>query len=203
MEKRLVVGDYRAALQTATAPLHVEIDALFGAFDLADRDGLTRFLMAQAIGMQACQSHIGRFSHQAFGRNAPDYEQVLLVDLATLGVDAAKMPRLELPINAAGGAGVFYVVAGSRMGAAVLRQRATASTPIGPAHSVCGYFAPGDGPAMWRLFRQWLQNAAGPDDLPAMIEGAKATFHLFAQAAQWAAAQPPTVLPDGNKGLAA
>jgi heme oxygenase len=146
------VCDYRSALQTATAPLHADIDAQFGGFDLADRDGLTRFLAAQAIGMAACQPRITRFGRDTLGCTAPDYRRILLNDLAALGVDAAQLPRLELAdrcaedaaATAAADAGTFYVVAGSRMGAAVLRDRATALTPAGPANSSCGYFIAGD-----------------------------------------------------------
>jgi hypothetical protein len=81
------------------------------------------------------------------------------------------------------------------MGAAVLRDRATALTPAGPANSSCGYFIVGEGPAMWRLYRQWLAREAAADlptsaGLPAIIAAAQATFGLFAQAGQWVAAQP-------------
>lgn len=191
----MVICDYRSALQSATAPQHREIDAMFGAFDLTRRHGLTQFLTAQAIGMQACQPHAARFAQDVLGGAAPDYERLLQVDLAALGVDANHLPRVELPAHIGlpqiWDAGVFYVVAGSRMGAAVLRQRATALTPGGPAHSACGYFTTGDGPAQWRQFRQWLASAAvSPGDLPGMIAAAKATFDLFAQAARLAAAGP-------------
>lgn len=202
----MVDCDYRLALQKATAPLHNEIDALFGDFDLAYPDGLARFLTAQAISLRACQPQITRFGEQRLGCTAPDYSQVLQIDMAILGLDTQQLPGLGLPLGSSD-AGVFYVVAGSRLGAAVLRDRATALTLAGPAHSACGYFSVGDGPAMWRLFRQWLAGANGPtpDDLPAMIAAAKATFQLFAQAAQWAAAAPvpALLLPAGTRGMAA
>ena len=154
----------------------------------------------QAIGMQACQPHATRFGRNTLGCHAPDYYRMLQHDLVILGVDAAQLPCFDLADDTTD-AGVFYVVAGSRMGAAVLRNRATAPTPVGIANGVCGYFMPGEGPAMWRRFREWLVGT--PDDLAAMIEGAKAAFHLFAQAGQWAADQP--VLPplQGARGLAA
>ena len=217
MEECLVVADFRSALQEATAPLHDRIDALFGAFDLADCGGLARFLVAQAIGMAACQPRVARFGRESLGCDAPDYNQVLTRDLAMLGVDAAHLPCFALAgeLGNAGGdawadAGVFYVVAGSRMGAAVLRDRAIAPMPGGPAHGVCGFFAVGEGPAMWRLFRIWLGREAGAGEggLPAMIEAAKATFELFARAGQWAAAQPDLARIDqaagaGREGFAA
>jgi|SRR5579863_8541614 len=230
MERGLIVRDYRSALQTATAPLHGEIDALFGAFDLGRRDGLTRFLMAQAIGMAACQPHTQRFGQAKLGCSPPDYGEVLKADLAALGVHGEQLPRLSLPGNFESdwfendwaGAGIFYVVAGSRMGAAVLRKRATALTPGGPAHSVCGYFAVGEGPAMWRLFREWLAdsalrngglasegpaNAAGgvPSGLAVMIGAATATFQLFAAAAHLATGQtlPPLSSIDAGTRSAA
>ncbi len=192
----MVAGDYRSALRLATAPLHAEIDALFGAFDLGQRDGLTRFLTAQAIGMRACQPRATRFGKRSLGCSAPDYLAVLTADLVVMEADAVQLPRLELS-EAIADAGVFYVLAGSRMGAAVLRDRATAPTPGGPANGVCGYFAVGEGPAMWRLFREWLTSeeraslaGTAPSPLPAILDAATATFRLFAEAAHWAAGQP-------------
>jgi heme oxygenase len=190
MEGYLAVCDYRSALRSATAPLHGEIDELFGAFDLADRDGLTRFLVAQAIGMRACQPRTTRFGRQQLGCSAPDYSAMLQQDLAMLGIATDRLPQFDLAEDMAD-AGVFYVVAGSRMGAAVLRNRATAPTPAGPANTACNYFTATEGSAMWRLFREWLSVAGGPPaELAAMIEAAGATFQLFAQAAEWVAAQP-------------
>ena len=195
----MALCDYRLALQSATAPLHAEIDALYGLFDLAERDGLARFLAAHAIGMRACQPRTTRFGRQGLDTHAPDYSAMLVRDLAVLGIDAALLPQLELADgdlphgDLRADAGIFYVVAGSRMGAAVLRDRATAPTPDGPARSTCGYFVVGEGPAMWRLFREWLAREGradtAPDGLPTMIAAARASFALFALAAQWAAAQ--------------
>jgi heme oxygenase len=196
-ETHLTSGDFRVDLHAATAPHHREIDALFGRFDLTQRQGLTRFLAAHAIGMRACQPVIARFGETALGCAPPDYAGILARDLAALGVAAAQLPIANLPGDICGessGAGVFYVVAGSRMGAAVLRNQATAMTPRGPAHTACGYFAQGEGPAVWRLFRLWLSQqsehaAAGRAavDLPGMIGAAKAAFQLFADAADLAA----------------
>jgi heme oxygenase len=212
MERRLAVCDYRSALRSATAPLHGQIDALFGTFDLSDRDGLTRFLVAQAIGMRACQPIISRFGRGRLGHDGPDWLAIIRQDLAMLSVAAERLPQFELAADIAD-PGVFYVVAGSRMGAAVLRKQATALTPAGPASASCGYFAADGGPVMWRLFREWLADQASTDEasepaeLAAMVHAAEATFQLFARAAEWAAAQPvlPAIASTGTatEGLAA
>jgi heme oxygenase len=184
-------------LRSATARLHEEIDAQFSGFDLAEGAGLAAFLSAQAIALRECQPRVDRFGREVLGCAPIDYAQIAASDLANLGVDAALLPQVWLPREIAD-AGVFYVVAGSRMGAAVLRQRATALTPTGVAQDVCGFFAIGEGPGQFRLFRQWL--AQRPAEAVAAISyAATATFHLFAQAAKLAA-QDAAGMPDTHTG---
>lgn len=109
----------------------------------------------------------------------------LLQDLEAFGVDADKLPLArgaELPDTRSPAAlyGSSYVMIGSRLGARIIGPRLMKHFAI-DEHSGCAYFggdAESTGPA-WRLFRQQLEAALGPDDQAVAVAAARATFARF------------------------
>lgn len=76
--------------------------------------------------------------------------------------------------------GSFYVMIGSRLGARIIGPRLMQHFGI-DEHTGCAYFggdAESTGPA-WRVFRQQLEAAVGPDDHAVAVEAARATFARF------------------------
>jgi heme oxygenase len=106
-------------------------------------------------------------------------------DLSAFGVDADSLPlagSAALPDTSSDAAlyGSSYVMIGSRLGARIIGPRLMQHFGI-DAHSGCAYFG-GDvestGPA-WRIFRQQLEAALGPDDHVVAVAAARATFARF------------------------
>lgn len=131
-------------LREATAHAHAAVDAVFGGYDLSDRDGYARFLSAHAAAMVPLEAALDaagaeRVTADWASRKRAD---LILADLAMhsdrgqadlveagwpsspfdqLGFGAERSTKAQdlLPILA----GVLYVVEGSRLGGKFLARR--------------------------------------------------------------------------------
>ena len=175
--------DLLSLLRTATGPSHERLDASFGSLDLARRDDLARFLAAHAIGLAPMFPVFRAFLEERLGLDCPDYPAMLAADLAALGVDADAQPVLEAPAEIApigAEAGVGYVVCGSRLGLAMIRQRGYWGEAEGFRSA---YMSDGRGHDAWKALVSQLR---GQPATPAAAEAARvaalAAFDTFSAA---------------------
>jgi heme oxygenase len=176
-----------SGLRKATGAAHEQLDASFGSLDLATRSGLTRFLAAHAIGLAPMFPVFSAFVEQQLGLECPDYPAMLHADLRALSSDAASFPVLDVPLEIAGASaspeaatGIGYVVCGSRLGLAMIRQRGYWGEAQGFRSA---YMSDGRGHEAWRALvpvlkaRQYTSAQAD-----AARKGALAAFETFTRA---------------------
>ena len=175
--------DLRRSLRKGTRAGHDRLDAALGALDLTQPSGLTTFLAAHAFGLHGVLPAAGTFVETELGATMPDLAALVARDLAGLGVDIA--PRLagdmgldalpDLDASAGAGAGMAYVVMGSRLGMAVLRRRGYWRSPALPA---CRYIEDTSVSPLWPRLLDWLACAGSGVAEPALA-GARAGFAAF------------------------
>ncbi|WP_379485652.1 biliverdin-producing heme oxygenase [Novosphingobium soli] len=171
-----------STLRQATGPSHERLDGSFGSLDLHRREGLARFLAAHAIGLAPLFPTFRAFVEEELQLECPDYPAMLRADLAALGIDGDGLPavegaRLEFP-----GArlGVGYVVCGSRLGLAMIRQRGYWGEAQGFRSA---YMADGRGHEAWKALVPLLKGRAYPPEEAANArEAALGAFDIFARA---------------------
>ncbi|WP_052223436.1 biliverdin-producing heme oxygenase [Novosphingobium malaysiense] len=175
--------DMLALLRERTGPSHERLDAAFGSLVLDRRADLIRFLSAHAIGLAPLQAVFRRFVEEELGLAAPDYLDMLRDDLHRLGMKSAALPTLATPpeIAASGSAaGVGYVIAGSRLGLAVIRRQGYWGEQQGFRSR---YMEDDSGPACWKALLPWLrEHAFTALDCEAVPAAALASFDTFARA---------------------
>lgn len=185
--------DLLGLLREATGPAHERLDASFGSLDLSRRDDLARFLSAHAIGLAPLFPVFRAFLEERLGLECPDYPAMLAADLAALGTQVASLPVLETPaaIGPVGAEpGVGYVVCGSRLGLAMIRQRGYWGEAEGFRSA---YMTDGRGHEAWKALVPLLRGQApSPDAAQAARDAALAAFDTFsaAFAASGSARQP-------------
>jgi heme oxygenase len=175
--------DLLSLLREATGPSHERLDASFGSLDLSSRDDLARFLAAHAIGLAPLFPVFRSFVEERLGLECPDYPAMLAADLAALGVDGDALPVLEAPAAIApigAEAGVGYVVCGSRLGLAMIRQRGYWGEAEGLRSA---YMTDGRGHEAWKVLVSRLRgHAASPQAAEAARAAALAAFDTFSAA---------------------
>jgi heme oxygenase len=182
-----VLPDMLSVLREATGPSHERLDASFGSLDLATQPGLTRFLAAHAIGLAPMFPVFSAFVEQQLGLECPDYPAMLRADLQALGTDTAAFPALDIPAEIAGAAaspeaatGIAYVVCGSRLGLAMIRQRGYWGEAQGFRST---YMSDGRGHEAWRALVPVLKaRRYAPAQAETARQGALAAFETFARA---------------------
>ena len=166
----------RAALRGATAAEHHRVDAAFSRFDLATPGGYRRFLLAQAGGLLPIERALDEAgAADVLGDWPPRRRGVLLrADLEELKVTP---PELFFgPDFFSGEAsilGAIYVLEGSRLGGAVLKQAV-------PGHFPRRFLEARHVAGSWRKLLQSLDDLLiRPDDLDAAVRAAKGIFARF------------------------
>lgn len=168
-----------AFLRAATAEAHGGLDASFSALPLDSRAGFARFLVGHAIGWTALGPQLRDFAARELDTPVPDYAALLAQDLAEMDIDTAVLPRIEPPAAACPVA-VSYVLAGSRMGIAMIRRQPTWAAETGRAGR---YLADPSGPDLFRALRDWMDGPAGDEvDRDAAARAACGAFAVFAHA---------------------
>ncbi|HUD29641.1 MAG TPA: biliverdin-producing heme oxygenase [Novosphingobium sp.] len=173
--------DLLSQLREATGPSHERLDASFGSLDLARRHDLARFLAAHAIGLAPLFPVFRAFVEGELGLSCPDYPAMLAEDLAALGVDAQALPVLDVPAAIAppeAAAGVGYVICGSRLGLAMIRQRGYWGEAEGFRSA---YMTDGRGHEAWKALVPHLRGRA-PADATTPRDAALAAFDTFSAA---------------------
>ena len=156
-----------ARLKRATRLEHDRVDQAISRYDLAQPQAYAAFLRLNAVALMTLRPHWRSVDEADFG----GLIAALTVDLAALGVD---QPGDSHTASASiDGLGLAYVVRGSRLGSAILRQRVSAGFPT-------AYFD--FKPALpWHALRQQIdeRGTSAPDSEHALIDGARATFFVY------------------------
>jgi len=178
-----LLPDLLGVLREATGPSHERLDGAFGSLDLARRDDLARFLRAHLMGLTPLFESFRRYVRDTLTLPCPDYPAMLRDDLAALGDEALTgsiLPRPAAIDQTGADAGVAYVVAGSRLGLTVIRQRGYWGAAEGFRSS---YMEDTGGHAAWKALVPRLR-ALRPDNPEgeAARAAALASFDTFARA---------------------
>jgi heme oxygenase len=165
----------RRALRAGTRAEHERVDRLFGGLDLATSRGYRLFLAAQAAAYLPMEAALERAGVAAILPDWPERRrsQLLRDDLADLG---APLPSPETVPGLDGAPailGAVYVLEGSRLGGAMLRQ---ALAPAAPQSFLRHPQAPG----AWRKLLETLdQSLYETAALDAALRSARAVFGCF------------------------
>lgn len=161
----------RQHLREGTRAAHDRVDAVMGSFDLTSRDGLAGFLDAQLRALENLA-----LSPPPYGLPPVTLGTLLAADLETLGFrPVPSVPPAAGDEDAALGA--YYVVAGSRLGAQILRKRWRQASD--PRVLAAGRFLSDDSMLIgWKEFNELLSRDHGiePD---AVLGGALDAFGRF------------------------
>ncbi len=166
----------RAALRAATAGEHERVDAAFSRFDLGREHGYRRFLLAQAGGFLPVEAALDAGGAGALLDDWPARRRsaLLRADLAALNVTVPEpFPAPDFLSLKAPTLGAIYVLEGSRLGGAVLKQAV-------PGHFPRRFLEARQAAGSWRKLLQALDEfLIRPDDLDAAIQAAKEVFARF------------------------
>ena len=175
----------RERLRAATAESHAALDATVSAFGVETPAGYAAFLAGSAAALVPLELGLERVGVGAW---LPDWprrarREALARDLAALELAPPASEPARIP-SPAFGAGLLYVLEGSRLGARFLVRRA------GAAGAPRAYLTHGEGEDLWRSFLIWLEAIPKvgfwTDEAQA---GARYGFQRFSDA--FAAAAPP------------
>ena len=166
-------------LRDATAASHQTLDNAFGSLDLSNHDDFVRFLTGHAIGMAPLAGHFRAFVENELNLPCPDLSAMLHDDLRALGIDTTSLPKIE-PASALSDVATAYVVAGSRLGLAMIRKSGYWGSAEGHLST---YMEDDTGRVIWKEVAAWLK-ARVPDEAEAERESqaAIAAFETFRQA---------------------
>lgn len=173
--------DLLSALRAATGSSHEQLDAGFGALDLQRQDDLARFLRAHALGLAPLFATFRRVAEVLLALPCPDYPAMLRADLAALGKQAPESDAAEIsPDGADAAAGIAYVVAGSRLGLTVIRQRGY----WGAEHGFrSAYMEDTQAHAVWKALVPMLRGRSGEGpEADAACAAALGAFGSFSRA---------------------
>jgi heme oxygenase len=171
----------RAALRAATGDAHARVDALFSRFDLTDEGGYRDFLLAQAEGFLPIEAALDEAKAQAVLPDWPERRRgdLLRADLAALNVtppepfSAPSFLSVKAPML-----GAIYVLEGSRLGGAVLKQTV-------PSHFPRRFLEARQAAGSWRSLLQALDEfLIRPNDLDAACQAAVEVFVRFERGAK-------------------
>lgn len=169
----------RSVLRAATASAHERVDRAFGAFDLRDRDGYRRFLVAQAGPLLTAEAAVDAFDLLALLPDWPERRRAPLIraDLADFGAATPSPEPFDLRSDAAA-LGVIYVLEGSRLGGAMLARNVPMDLPA-------RFIRCAPAPKRWRGLIELLdQHLVTPDQHEVAADAARAVFDLFWRSAR-------------------
>ena len=173
-----LTGDLRADLRGATAHAHGELDATVMGFDLSTRGGMAAFLRGSARAM----AHVAPILDTLPLPDCAPLTAALKRDLDILGIAGglARVPAAPAPDGPGAALGVYYVVAGSRLGAQVLlRDQSTRDDPV--LRAATHYLSAPAGREMWASFRYHLAENDPNMNPRAVIDGALWAFAVFGE----------------------
>ena len=175
----------RSLLREATASAHGRVDDAFTRLNLGQRNDYRKFLTTHASVMLPLEALAGQAGAGQILEDWPSRRRsdVLLDDLAALGLQPPPLLLLGSHGGPAWVLGVLYVLEGSRLGAQVLRQRVLAG-PDAECWAATAYLSHGMGQALWPSFLAKLEASPyAKGDTGPVIAGAHDAFAAFERAA--------------------
>jgi heme oxygenase len=168
-------NDLRDRLRHSTREDHAQVDRLLSTLNLASPHDYVRFLGIHADAL----SQLGSRTSLADRADATALMTCLESDLEFYGAAQPRAVTAASVDSPARQLGISYVIRGSRLGAEVLARRVAADAPC----AYLGYRLP----TPWASFIQTLAAFSlshSPEREHEVIEGAKAAFGVFLQAAR-------------------
>lgn len=182
---RTTMDELRHALRLGTRAAHERLERCFGAFNLTRHADYAAFLRAQAAALVRLEAALERAGIAAI---LPDWAErrraaQIRTDLQRLGCTASvPLDEVDWITNRPAMLGATYVLEGSRLGGAVLRDRVLAADdPRIPA--AAAFLSHGEDARLWQSFRTWLSShQLTRQECSTMINSANQCFGLFEQA---------------------
>lgn len=178
----------RDRLKVATAHEHDALDAVVTVAHMETKAGYRAFLNASARALIPLELALERAGVSDWLPDWPDRARrhALKSDLSMLGSKPFAPATAAIP-SPAFGAGVLYVLEGSRLGGRLLSRQvraADAGLPI-------AYLTHGQEQNLWRTFLTWLEASPKVDCRTDIVEaGARYGFRCFSEAFE--SLSPPT-----------
>jgi len=143
----------RDRLRAATADSHAALDDTVAGWRLQTATGYGAFLAASAAALVPLELALEQAGVAEWMPDWPERARraVLTADLAALGSSVPAFGPAEVP-SSDFGAGLLYVLEGSRLGARFLARQVRAAD----ARLPLAYLAHGEGQDLWRSFLTWL-----------------------------------------------
>ena len=168
----------REYLRDSSRDAHAAVDASFGSLDLTRRDDYQRFLAAHYMAALPLQPLLAGFAERHLDMAAPDYPALLEEDLAGLGVEPKRLPRLSVDLIDESAAS--YVLAGSRLGMSMIRRQGYWGAATGRPSA---YMEDDRGIVVWRRLLTWFaEQRMNPEVAAQTLEAARRCFDLFGSA---------------------
>lgn len=168
----------RAALRLNTRLEHERVDAAFSRYDLTSRDGYRSFLMRQAAAHLPVERALdaagaGLVILDWAERRRGDAIRADLADFGCNDVSEQPFDGFTTPAAVLGGA---YVLEGSRLGGAVLRNQVSDGFPT-------RFLANGSSGSWRALLAVIEQKLTPPEEIHEAVKGARSVFACFEAAA--------------------
>lgn len=179
----------RDRLRAATSKSHAALDAHIAAWRIETPVGYGPFLSASALAIAPLEQALERAGVAEWLPDWPGRVRrfALARDLAALSLDTPPFAAALVP-SPDFGAGLLYVLEGSRLGARVLARQVSAS-----GHGLpLAYLTQGEGDDLWRSFLAWLEKPNVGTRTDEVEAGARYGFQCFSDAFETIA--PPGAL---------
>lgn len=177
----------RDRLRRATSQSHAALDARIATWRIETPAGYRAFLSASAKAIAPLELALERAGVAEW---LPDWPQrvrrtALARDLASLGLETPSF-AVAAVTSPDFGAGLLYVLEGSRLGARVLSRQVEAADRSLPL----GYLTQGEGERLWPSFLAWLETPSVGMQTDECEAGARYGFQCFSDAFE-------TLIPSG------
>lgn len=163
----------------ATSESHAALDASVASWRIETSRGYGAFLSASAMAITPLELALERAGVAEW---MPDWDKrvrriALASDLAALGLEPPAFAAAAVPSQDFG-AGLLYVLEGSRLGARVLARQVRAADDGLPL----AYLTQGEGEGLWRSFLAWLETPNVGTRTDECETGARYGFQCFSDA---------------------
>ena len=168
---------FRWILRENTREKHDAVEREFDKFILNSTSGMSAFLSAHWLALNACQNMFSTVNHLKIDISL--LKRLIECDLEGLG--AKKPDENLLYAESHNPVGMAYVIAGSHLGAKVLTARLKAEAEPVILENL-SYLGNNHLKDVWKHFCTDVGDVDIPDDADLIVSGANAGFELFRKA---------------------
>ena len=170
-------------LRSRTRREHVRTEAIYAHFDLQDRDGYARFLIAQASASLAVEQSLESAGVTDVVGDWAERRRAHLLsdDLSALNVEGVRLQPTPSFGSSAEIMGAVYVLEGSRLGGKILRKRVFDTAPM-------RFLGAEARPGAWKdLLASLNLGLRDQQDIQSAVAAARGVFATFETAGREAA----------------